>query len=210
MLCTKFGEDTSTKCLLVVIWDFSFMNFGWTICLVTSSVALKRRIVTWQVWRMKPHITRWNTWFVITHLARYFADDIFKLIFLNEMVLIVCKSSLRAVDNKSELVQILACRQTGDKSLSESMTTWFTDAYMRYSALMSQRCTMAVMCMDGVTSWLRREWQKRILTSYMGPVPMLGLKLKHISKRGPWDLLDIIVHSLWNISKSHILLIRVW
>ena len=34
------------------------------------------------------------------------------------------------IDNKPVLVQLMACRQTGDKPLSESMLTQITGAYM--------------------------------------------------------------------------------
>ena len=36
------------------------------------------------------------------------------------------------IDNKPVLVQLMACRQTGDKPLSEPMLTQITDAYMRH------------------------------------------------------------------------------
>ena len=69
-------------------------------------------------------------------------DNIFKRIFLNENVAILIQISLMIVskgpiDNKPALVQIMACRRTGDKPLSEPMMAYFTDAYMRYSASMS-------------------------------------------------------------------------
>ena len=36
------------------------------------------------------------------------------------------------IDNKSTLVQVMAWRQTGDKSLPEPMLTQFTDAFMHH------------------------------------------------------------------------------
>ena len=36
------------------------------------------------------------------------------------------------VDNKSALVQAVACRQTGGKPLPEPMLTQFIDAYMQH------------------------------------------------------------------------------
>ena len=62
----------------------------------------------------------------------YFADDIFKRLFLNENVEIEIKISLKFVpiDKKSALVQAMSWLQTGDKSLSEPMLTQFPDAYM--------------------------------------------------------------------------------
>ena len=69
-------------------------------------------------------------------------DDIFKRIFLNENVAILIQISQLIVskgpiDNKPALVQIMACRRTGDKPLSEPMMAYFTDAYMRHSASLS-------------------------------------------------------------------------
>ena len=69
-------------------------------------------------------------------MATILADDIFKRIFLNEN-----RSSIQfplkivpngPIDNKSELIQVMAWRRTGDKPLPEAMVTQFTDAYMRH------------------------------------------------------------------------------
>ena len=56
----------------------------------------------------------------------YFADDIFKCIFLNENVSVAIKISLKFVpkgpiSNIPALVQIMAWRRPGDKPLSEPM-----------------------------------------------------------------------------------------
>ena len=56
---------------------------------------------------------------------------------MNEKFCILIQISLKFVpkgpiDNKAALVQVLACRQTGDKPLPEPMVTHFTDAYMRH------------------------------------------------------------------------------
>ena len=58
--------------------------------------------------------------------GRYFANDIFKYIFLNENTCIAFKISLKFVpkapiNNILALVQIMAWRQPGDKPLSEPM-----------------------------------------------------------------------------------------
>ena len=60
------------------------------------------------------------------HNGPYFADDIFKCIFLNKNVCISLKISLKFVpefqiNNISALVQIMAWRRPGDKPLSEPM-----------------------------------------------------------------------------------------
>ena len=56
-------------------------------------------------------------------MAAIFSDDIFNLIFFNEMCRILISISLRYVakgsmDNKPALVQIMAWRRPGDKALS--------------------------------------------------------------------------------------------
>ena len=58
--------------------------------------------------------------------GRYFPDDIFKCIFLNENVWIPIKISLKfvpksAINNILALVQRMAWRRSGDKPLSEPM-----------------------------------------------------------------------------------------
>ena len=69
--------------------------------------------------------------------GRYFADDIFICIFVNEKLRIFIKLSLKFVhkgpiDNYAALIYIMAWRRIGDKPLSEPMLTRFTDAYMRH------------------------------------------------------------------------------
>ena len=78
----------------------------------------------------------------LTHLpldkmAAISADGNFKCIFLNENVRISIDISLKFVpegpiNNIPALVQIMAWRRSGDKPLSESMMTRFTDAYVRH------------------------------------------------------------------------------
>ena len=75
-------------------------------------------------------------------MADILADDNFRCIFLNENDRILTQISLKfvprsAIDNKPALVQVMACRQTGDKPLPETMLTQFTDAYMRHWGEMS-------------------------------------------------------------------------
>ena len=69
--------------------------------------------------------------------GRYFADDSFGCIFMNEKFLILIRISLMFVskgpiDNKAVLVQVMAWRRTSDKPLSGPLLTQFTDAYMRH------------------------------------------------------------------------------
>ena len=59
-------------------------------------------------------------------MAAIFSDDIFNLIFFNEMCRILISISLKYVakgsmDNKPALVQIMAWRRPGDKALSYAM-----------------------------------------------------------------------------------------
>ena len=75
----------------------------------------------------------WNEYWIVVlntlrprHNGRHFADDIFKWIFLNENIWILIKISLKFVpqgpiNNIPALVQIIAWRRPGDKSLSEPM-----------------------------------------------------------------------------------------
>ena len=67
--------------------------------------------------------------------GRHFTDDIFKWIFMNEMVFSLIQISQKFVpnspiDNKPSLVQVMAWHRTGDKPFHEAMLNQFTDAYM--------------------------------------------------------------------------------
>ena len=67
--------------------------------------------------------------------GRRLADDIVKHIFLTENICILINISLKfvcrgPVDIKSPLVQVMACRLTGDKPLLEPMMTQMTDGYI--------------------------------------------------------------------------------
>ena len=74
---------------------------------------------------------KWNLFILINTLrprqnGRYFTDDVFKWIFLNENAWISLKISLKFVpkvriNNIPAMVQIMAWRRPGDKPLSEPM-----------------------------------------------------------------------------------------
>ena len=68
-------------------------------------------------------------------MAAILGDDVFKCIFVNENDRILIPISLKIVPmsptNKQALVQVMALRRTGNKTLPEPMLTRFTDAYMR-------------------------------------------------------------------------------
>ena len=70
-------------------------------------------------------------------MAATLADDNFKCIILNENDKIPIRFSMKFVpwspiDNKPELVQVMAWRRTGGKPLPEPMLILFTDGYMRH------------------------------------------------------------------------------
>ena len=70
-------------------------------------------------------------------MAAILADDISKRIFINEKLRILFEISLKfiskgPIENNPALVHIMAWRRIGDKPLSESILTRFTDAYMRH------------------------------------------------------------------------------
>ena len=74
--------------------------------------------------------------------GRHFADDIYLRIFLNENVRLSIQLSLKflpkgPINNKSALVQVMACHLFGAKPLPEPMLSQFTDAYMRHWGEMS-------------------------------------------------------------------------
>ena len=63
------------------------------------------------------------------------ADDNFKCIFLNENDRIPIQISLKfgprsPIDDKPELVRVMAWRRSGDKPLPEPILAQFTDTYM--------------------------------------------------------------------------------
>ena len=69
--------------------------------------------------------------------GRHFADDIFKCFYMKQNLCILVRILLKFVskspiDSKPTLVQIISWRWTGDKPLSETIVTKFTNAYMRH------------------------------------------------------------------------------
>ena len=70
-------------------------------------------------------------------MVAIFADDISRCIFINGKFCILIKILLKfipkgLINNKPALIQIMASRRIGDKPLSESTLTRFTDSYMRH------------------------------------------------------------------------------
>ena len=92
------------------------------------------------------HIWMYKGWLLralrLTHWGRdkngrYFSDDIFKCIFLNENTSISIDISLKFVpegriNNIQALVQIMAWRRLGDKPLSEPTSTIRTPTFWEY------------------------------------------------------------------------------
>ena len=69
--------------------------------------------------------------------GRHFVDDVSKCICTNEKFCILNRLSLKLVpkgliNNIPALVEVMAWCRSGDKLLSESMLTYFTDALMRH------------------------------------------------------------------------------
>ena len=74
-------------------------------------------------------------------MAAIWADDLFKFIFFDEKVWILIKISLKFVskgpiNQKTALVQIMACRLFSEKPLEPTML-WFIDAFIHHLASMS-------------------------------------------------------------------------
>ena len=72
---------------------------------------------------------------------RYFADDIFKCIFLNENIWITIKFSLKfirkgPINNIPVLVQIMGWRRPGDKPLSEPTLLGLNELNIRQTVLL--------------------------------------------------------------------------
>ena len=70
-------------------------------------------------------------------MATNVADGIFKCIFINEKFCTLIRMPLKFVaqgpfDNNPALVQVMAWHRLGNKPLSESMLTQYTDTYMRH------------------------------------------------------------------------------
>ena len=89
-------------------------------------------VLAWHLNTLRPR--RQNGW--------QFPDNIFKYIFLNENICILNTIGPKFVpkgpiDNNTALVQIMAWRQTGAKSLSEATMAKVCNAYMRHLASVS-------------------------------------------------------------------------
>ena len=74
--------------------------------------------------------------------GRYLLDNICKSFFLHENIWISIKILPKffpkgQINSIPSLVQIMAWRRPGDKSLSEPMMTYVIDTYMRHSVSMS-------------------------------------------------------------------------
>ena len=128
----------------------------------------------------------WTEWdLVLTHwgwdkMAANFADNICKWIFLKENCCIMIKISLRYICKgpiyaNPALVQIMAPRRTGDKSLSEPMIALFGD----YASLWPR--------------WVKGTWQHTCQVTL--DIPGKSMGLLEIS-RVTWQLCDCAVHPL--------------
>ena len=82
-------------------------------------------------------LAKWVNTSPLDKMAAILADDTFNCIFLNENNKIQIQISLKYVprnpiDNKPELVQVMAWRRAGDKPLPGPIITQFIEAYMRH------------------------------------------------------------------------------
>ena len=104
-------------------------------------------IILWRV-AVLTRICSSHAFYEFQHISpgqdgRYFADDSFRCIFVNEQFSILINIFFikfvpkASIDNNSALVKIMAWCWIGDKALSELMLTQFTDAYMRHQREMS-------------------------------------------------------------------------
>ena len=124
MLATKSSPSTFQFILLVPISSYLVEH-------ICSELCYKLYISWYGAGVLKYfHNNFWPSWYFNTlrprRNGRHFAGDIFKWIFLNENVWIPIKISLKFVpqcpnNNIPALVQIMAWRRPGDKSLSEPM-----------------------------------------------------------------------------------------
>ena len=91
----------------------------------------------------------------------YFADDIFKCIFLNENVLILVKISLKfipkcPINNISELVQIMAWQWPGNTPLTQPMMVRLpTDIYVTWPQWVNGKNT--IVQVNGLGSYLHSQ-----------------------------------------------------
>ena len=125
--CRQAASHYLSKC-----WPTSLLPYG-----VTRpqwvKIVYRMGYVTW--WSLVDLLSRYPL-ITVDKMATILADDNFKCIFLNENDRIPIWISMKFVprspiDNKTALVQVMACRRTGDKPLPELMLAQFTDAYMR-------------------------------------------------------------------------------
>ena len=89
-----------------------------------------------------PRVETCSSHLALDKMPATLAADIFNRIFVNENIGISIKISLKFVPkvpsrNKPPLVQVMAWRRTGDKTLPELMLTQFNDAYVWHWGAMS-------------------------------------------------------------------------
>ena len=170
-------------------------------------------------WRHMRGIASQNpgyTTICLTHLpldkmAAILADGNFNCIFLNENDRIPIQISLKYVpmspiDNKPELVQVMAWRRAGDKPLPGPMITQFIDAYMRHwgemsSGLYIQANNKEISEMGIVdplwgesTGDCRHKWS----------VVLKPLTLMTLSYRTFWNVWGKLKHPFWRTRSSSV------
>ena len=111
-----FGQFTLLK-----RWMVGMISYGFCALSVHIGVLVYDNECKWHAMYILHTLNHWDR-----NKRRHLADDILKCIFLNENVCISLKISLKFVpkvriNNIPVLVQIMAWRRPGDKSLSEPM-----------------------------------------------------------------------------------------
>ena len=116
--------------LLVIILNSSPLGVTWDLSRFKRLRERMWRDLDARLTNMRDSCNQWRQHVINSSLpgqnGRYFADDIFRCIFVNENVWISIKISLNFVpggpiNNIPSLVQIMAWRRPGDKPLSEPM-----------------------------------------------------------------------------------------
>ena len=158
----------------------------------------------------------------LTHIkaeknGRHFADYIFKCIFLNENVWISLKISLKCVpevriNNIPALVQIMAWRRPGDKSLSEPMMVsllahtcvtrpqWVKQTWMKSKGVLSsfELQWLGPLIYQYMRQWTNHHWLRKWLVAWPTPTHYLDQC---------WDIVNWTLRNKlqWNLNRnSHI------
>ena len=129
--------------------------------------------------------------------GRYFADDIFKCIFLNEIAWISLKISLKFVPmvriyNIPALVQIMAWCRPGDKPLSEPMMV----------SLLTHICVTRPQWVNDTISYNMTNWLKRFVLNSLFLYTAISIVYSLVIHIHIWDRLWLL-NCWWFMFYSH-------